>query len=307
MSGGFLSIRELCIALEHRWNPDALFLIFTAYFDESDTHGKKPNVIMAAFLGSARQWELFGRRYRAMQREYQFKTLHSKDFRARRGEFEGWHIDKCRQLATELADAICDNLTEGVSTLLPHNLYESVYLAPPIPAKMPIDSQYGLCFRISLYRLIQTLAAKKKRYRLHIVIEDGHKNVRNALRIFDEIKIEMLELGFDVLGSITIEKKSENDLLAVADFQAHLASISEAHLKAGKPGYFELAAITAPSIPLGKKSNEAMLSQFEFTAETLADLKVHWQRMKEARVEKWRAARDARRALAASSPKGQPS
>ena len=30
-------IRELCIALEHRYEPDALFLIFTAYFDESDT------------------------------------------------------------------------------------------------------------------------------------------------------------------------------------------------------------------------------------------------------------------------------
>jgi hypothetical protein len=49
--GGF--IRELCVALEHRWKPEELFLLYTAYFDESDTHGRQPNMIMAAFLGHA--------------------------------------------------------------------------------------------------------------------------------------------------------------------------------------------------------------------------------------------------------------
>ena len=36
MDGGSF-IRELCIALEHRWNPDAIFMLFTAYLDEADT------------------------------------------------------------------------------------------------------------------------------------------------------------------------------------------------------------------------------------------------------------------------------
>ena len=49
--GGF--IRELCLALEHRWEPEELFLLFTAYFDEADTHGGAPTIIMAAFLGAA--------------------------------------------------------------------------------------------------------------------------------------------------------------------------------------------------------------------------------------------------------------
>ena len=38
---------ELCIALKHEWHPDELFMIFTAYFDEADTHGPSPTVIMA--------------------------------------------------------------------------------------------------------------------------------------------------------------------------------------------------------------------------------------------------------------------
>jgi hypothetical protein len=44
------------------------FLLFTAYFDEADTHGPSPTIIMAGFLGHARQWEIFDRRLRALQR-----------------------------------------------------------------------------------------------------------------------------------------------------------------------------------------------------------------------------------------------
>jgi hypothetical protein len=48
-------VRELCVVLEHRWRPQELFVLFTAYLDESDTHGTAPTVIMAGFLGHARQ------------------------------------------------------------------------------------------------------------------------------------------------------------------------------------------------------------------------------------------------------------
>jgi hypothetical protein len=299
-------IRELCVALEHRWKPDELFLIFTAYFDESDSHGPSPNLIVAGFMASARDWELFGRRLRDLQRRYGFKTLHAKDFRARRGEFEGWSIEKCCALLDELAVAIRDNLKEGFSALLPRTLYEAEFLGASFPKGMHKESQYGLCFRVCLWRLLQILVETKKRHRLHIVVEDGHKNVRDTVRVFNEVKAEFLEDGLDILGTITIAKKAENDLLMIADFQAHTGSVSEANLKVGKPGYYEMAA--APQLmhrdPI--KSNEAALIQFEFTPQTLRDIKRQWQETKDRREMKWRAARDAKRALAASE-KEQPS
>jgi len=261
---------------------------------------------MAAFLGSARQWELFGRRLRALQRKYGFKTLHAKDFRAQRGEFNGWSIPKCRELAEALANAIRDNLTEGVTSLLPRAPYEADYLAPPFPKGMPRDSQYGLCFRMCLYRLVQIVTADKKRHRLHVVIEDGHKNVNNTLRIFDEVKAEMRKMGHDVLGTITIAKKAECDLLMVADFQAHLISISQGLLKRGQPGYFEIAGDPSLAARNPIKDNEAALTQLEFTPESLRKIKTDWQQDKDDRIAKWREARDARRA-AASSSKEQPS
>jgi hypothetical protein len=39
-------------------------VLYTAYFDEADTHGPAPTIIMAGFLGLRAQWELFRRRLR---------------------------------------------------------------------------------------------------------------------------------------------------------------------------------------------------------------------------------------------------
>jgi len=249
-------------------------------------------MIMAAFLGSARQWDLFGRRIRALQRRDGFTVFHAKDFRALRGEFEGWGPEKCVRLLNDLAVAIRDNLTEGVTIALPRALYESEYRAPPVPKGMPLDSQYGVCFRTCLYRLIQIVTADRKKHKLHVVIENGHKNVRDTCRIFREIKQEFAELGVHILGDIVIAEKSERLELMVADFQAHASYLSEKRLKVGQPGYCEMVNLRRDGAP---KRGEAALTQIEFTPKSLRAIKTNWEAEKQARIEKWRAARDAKR------------
>jgi hypothetical protein len=246
MDGGSF-IRELCLALEHRWEPELPFLLFTAYFDESDTHGPSPNLIMAAFVASARQWELFGRRLRELQRRDGFTVFHATDFRSLNGEFRGWRADKCGRLINDLAVAIRDNLTEGVTVTLPRTLYESEYRAPPIPKGMHLDTQYGVCFRACLHRLAQAITTDRKRHKIHVVIERGHKNAGDALRIFDEVKAELSKVaGYELLGDVTLSKKTESMPLMVADFQAHASHISETRLKAGLPGYFQMVEPRPP-------------------------------------------------------------
>jgi hypothetical protein len=60
-------IGELCIALAYRWESERLFVIFTAYFDEADTHGAAPTVILAAFLGHAFEWRRFEQKLAKLQ------------------------------------------------------------------------------------------------------------------------------------------------------------------------------------------------------------------------------------------------
>jgi hypothetical protein len=105
-------------------------LPFTAYFNESGTHGPAPNVVLAALIGHARQWQLLNRKLRVLQRKYNFRVFYATDFRARAGEFSAWHQTTREQLLNELTVAIRDGLTDAVMISLPRALYEAEYRAP---------------------------------------------------------------------------------------------------------------------------------------------------------------------------------
>src|SRR6266566_6005081 len=118
--GGVGFIRELCIALEHRWKPEELFLLFTAYFDEADTHGRSPNMVMTAFLGHAREWELFRRNLTKFQRQEKFTIYHAKEMRSGVGEYAGWDNTKIGRVVGGLAELTRTTLSDGFLIYLEH-------------------------------------------------------------------------------------------------------------------------------------------------------------------------------------------
>jgi hypothetical protein len=155
-------IEELCIALAHRWEPERLFVIFTGYFDEADTHGPSPTVIMAGYVGHAYQWMRFEKNLSRLQERDGFNIFHAKNFKARSGEFSGWSDDKCDQLVVDLLELV-RNLTQGITVALSRVRYLNEYRAPPIPKKMNLDSQYGACFRVCLAQLLKLGGERKPR------------------------------------------------------------------------------------------------------------------------------------------------
>ncbi len=50
-------------------------MIFTAYFDETDTHGSQPTIIMVGIIGHAHQWKRFEKKLARIQREHGFKIF----------------------------------------------------------------------------------------------------------------------------------------------------------------------------------------------------------------------------------------
>ena len=220
MDGGSF-IRELCIALEHRWNPDAIFMLFTAYLDEADTHGPTPHLIMAGFLGSARQWQLFTRRLRKMQKEDGFDIFHATEFKHHAGEFKGWSDPRSLCLAHKLAHLVETELEQGVTFDLTHERYVLEYRNTSNPKGISYDSHYGLCFRYCLSYLLNKLVATGKNHRLHVILERGHRNALNCEKIFHETKLTLKAKGIDLLGTFTPAAKEEAAPLMVADFLAH--------------------------------------------------------------------------------------
>jgi hypothetical protein len=65
------------------------------------------------------------------------------------------------------------------------------------------------------------LVITKKKHRLHVVLERGHRNALNCEKIFHETKLTLRAQGTDLLGSFTAAAKEDAAPLMVADFLAH--------------------------------------------------------------------------------------
>jgi hypothetical protein len=268
-------------------NVSELSLLYTAYFDESDTHGPAPTVIMACVLGHSRQWELFGRRLRRLQRRDGFRIFHATEFRSKSDDFSGWSDTKCMQLVHDLTELVRDNLTEGVTMFLERERYLNEYRKPPIPKKMMLDSQYGVCFRACMAHLVAIVMADGKRHKINAVIEDGHPNVGDTIRIFSDMKRQVKQrLGIDLFGTISKAKKWQSPPLMVCDF----LSYSYLKMRASKAkGDMDYAAEAS----MDPRKKEAGLTFLELLPDALRGLKDKFEKDRQEAAEAWRARRAA--------------
>ena len=286
------SIGRLCIALAHLWEPERLFVIFTAYFDESGTHKAAPTLVLSAFLGHAYQWRRFETKLDRIRKRYSFQTFHAKDFKARAGEFRGWSSDKSRDLIRDLTVLVRDNLVEGLTTSLPHERYMQEYRGGDVPKGMRLDSQYGVCFRMCLGRILLRLEARGNRDQLHVVMEGGHKNVGDCDRIFHEFKQRWEKLGHPIFGTFSTAGK-ECVPLMVADMLAfgHNRALEEASMASRMANYV---------IPNPGQRN-GVLAFLELQSGALEGLKSGFEELRQLEHAERQAARDARKAASGGS------
>jgi hypothetical protein len=262
-------------------------VLYTAYFDESDTHGAAPTIIMAGLLGHARQWKIFGRRLRALQRRDGFTVFHATEFKAKQGDFKGLTDSEGAQLVHDLTALVQKELTEGTTVYLPHATYLTEYRATPHPSRYHLDSQYGLCFRACLAHQVAILRGLKGSHRLDVVFEQGHKNQGDVTRVFADVKKQLLGHGIDLLGDCTPATKHEAPPLMAADFLAHTYSMMQSSPVA-EVDY----KVLVPEPP----KREAGLSFLEFEAGSLTRLKEKFVADRQAAHDGWLARREARRA-----------
>jgi hypothetical protein len=275
-------IYSLCVGLAHKWEPDRFFMIFTFYLDESGTHEKEPTIIMAGVLGHAYQWRRFEKKLEKIRKKYGFKILHAKHLKKRTGEFRNWSGEKCMGLIREITELVEKTLTEGCVVALPYEVYRDGYKSTPFPKGMNPDSQYGLCFRACMAQVMPIVETSGKKPHLHVVIEDGHKNVGDTSRIFNEIKKIYNEHGFELLGTITQAKKDEALPLMVADFLAHTYAL----MREGGEEWKKNRTNKPPGVKIAR--GKAGLTYLEIAPNGLEKLKGNFLKLKELRQDNWR-------------------
>src|SRR5258708_7110725 len=172
-----------------RWRidgePEHIFMIFTAYFDESGTHTGANLSVMAGFVGDARQWRKFEKRVSKLFVRFRVDVFHTIDVRRSDADFEGWTVDRKLEFLDEFQHLVNETLLGGVASVIRQDDYQ-YYSGLSWPRKTRCDSKYGILFRGCLAQIVDLVGhlPSAREPRLNIVLEDGHKNAGDAVRIY---------------------------------------------------------------------------------------------------------------------------
>jgi hypothetical protein len=223
MSGDLGFVNDLCLALGHRVELGRKFMILTAYFDESGTHGGSDTCIMAGFVGSVAQWRKYEKRVGKLFRRSRVDVFHAIDVRRGDKDFKGWTVDRKVKFLDEFYHIINETVELGVISILKEADYK-YYLELFRPRKAKAASRYAILFRSCLAALIERSSQKedwtKNIHKLGIVVEDGCVNVNDAVRLHKEFSVRN-ESYKKMMPTITFASKQGCLPIASVDLYAY--------------------------------------------------------------------------------------
>lgn len=197
----------------------------TGYLDESGTHDASPLVVMAGFLGEARQWISFERRARRLFARFQVDIFHCIEVRRSEKDFAGWSIDKKLKFLDEFQHIINETLQVGMVAIISREDY-AYYKSLKWPQKVRQDSLYSILFRACASFMIESVIATPQwkngsEPTLNIIVEQGHKNAPDLTRFYEETK---KRIGpHNAMGGLSFGDKANCLPLAAADLLAYTA------------------------------------------------------------------------------------
>jgi len=200
-------------------------MIITAYLDESGTHDGSELTLMAGYVGYSGQWRKFDKKWARNLARLRLTHFHAKDFVKGTGEFKGWSDKRKLSLLTK-AEQLCRNHTlYGFAASFKNSDYDEFYVARERPKKVPLDSRYGLCFRLCLCFLPEMTRQMFGGHQptMNIVLESGHKNSGDAARIFDLFKRQADPELVKLVGTLTFADKRKCMGVQGADSLAYSA------------------------------------------------------------------------------------
>jgi hypothetical protein len=202
-------------------------------------------MVMSAMLSTEGRWERCSRELARIRHEFGFSIFHATEFRALRGEFQGWSAHMCFNLYMALGRLGASYLTECFTISLSHEIYRTCFLERR-PRKMHQVSQYGICFMGLLDGLMRTVMPHGRQSKLSVVVESGHKNAGDTKRLFEDRKRRLDAVGVDLLHTHVLAKKEDNPLLQLADITAHAHTHDKRAIKAGTAPEFSTRKVEGP-------------------------------------------------------------
>jgi hypothetical protein len=245
-------------------------MIITTYLDESGTHAQSPISVMAGYVGTATQWQRFEANWTALVRKAGVQFVHGVELSKRTGQFKGWRAEDVNALMVSLDGVIATHLQLGFSVIVRDDDYKSIYAAGPHPRHVPKDTKYGVCFRACLAFVPSLIASELKlakqtpldsQMTINFVLEQGHRNVGDARRLFDLYKADLSPEWEQFVGTLETSTKDSPgsqaaDFLAYAVYRAEIVEHGQAQSIVEESSYvvdFPLVANSYPRQPVPQK------------------------------------------------------
>ena len=238
-------------------------MLLTAYLDESGTHDTSPISIMAGYLGTAEQWGALDAEWMALLQRAGVWHVHAVDLFKRTRTFKGWPAEKVNAFAVQLDGVIARHLQLGFSVIVRDNDYRTIYAEGPKPRRSRLDSKYGVCFRACLAFVPSFIAAElrlasegqsARETTINFVLEEGHRNLGDARRLFELFKADALPEWHHLVGIFDVSKKNSPgaqaaDFLAYCVYQAELLEHGAAPSAVEKSSYVAETPVVANVYP----------------------------------------------------------
>lgn len=207
-------------------------MLFTAYYDESGVHQGSPCTVLAGLVGNVEAWARFEWAWAQVLRKNQITHLRAKHLYHRQGQHKGWSEKQEDTLWNDLLYVFQEHKDIMISkTILLEEDYLRTYRSDPLP-KERLDSRYALCLRSCLSLFAAQHYSMNPLGSVNFVLEQGHKNAGDALRVFDEFKKQDQRWG-QALGELSFGEKRQIPALQAADLIAYWAYVTERDVLSG--------------------------------------------------------------------------
>jgi Protein of unknown function (DUF3800) len=210
-------------------------VILTAHYDESGTHAGAPLTVLAGFVGSSDEWVGFEREWRKVLKKHKITHIRAKHLWHHQKQHRGWTeaqefelINDCLYVFQEFKQIFASK------TILREEDYKLFYVSDGPARKERLDSRYALCFRAFMHFLPHLHHSRFAHGAINFVLEAGHRNAGDAVRVFNELKSDRNFIGRDAIGMISFGAKRDSPALQAADMLAYW--VYGAHCESAEAG-----------------------------------------------------------------------
>lgn len=251
----------------------------TAYLDESGTHGASAATqVLGGFIATERGWQAYERDLNSLFKQHNVDYFHAIKLRNRKGPFK--HLNAATQaiFIHDFFELVHQHLPYGFAISLAQKDFEEVYRAnkDALPKRFRHDSQYGICFRFCMGVIHTFMKNQPRECPVDVVLESGHRNSGDAVRVYNDAKEEMQRFEQDMIfGSMTVESKKNNLRLTAADALAHSLFRSKStgvQIPGTKRSLGVVMNDVVPQGALHEISGQGRIQHFMLSGELLADV-----------------------------------